>query len=213
MKLSGVWLWTMAALAIVIGGVSYRYFVFGLAGAPSNIADNRFAATGALVAHAGIASTALILGALQFFPRFRARWPAWHRRAGTVYVLCCLLGGAAGLLLAFGASSGPIAGFGFGLLAVCWIGATTQAWRLARARDIVRHRQWMVRSYALTFAAVTLRLYLPLAIMAHLDVINAYRAIAWLCWVPNLVVAELWLRRGARLRTSPPRAVPSRTPG
>jgi uncharacterized membrane protein len=213
MKKASVWLWIAAGLAVAVGLFSYRYLITGVAGAPQNVAANRFAATGALVAHAAIASTALILGALQFFPGFRARWPAWHRRAGTVYVLCCLIGGAAGLLLAFGVSTGPIAASGFGLLAVTWIACTANAWRYARARDFVRHQRWMTRSYALTFAAVTLRLYLPAAIIAHLDVIASYRAIAWLCWVPNLVVVELWLRRGGLVRTSPPRAAPSQSPG
>jgi hypothetical protein len=71
----------------------------------------------------------------------------------------------------------------------------------------------MIRSYALTFAAVTLRLYLPMALMASLDGLASYRAIAFLCWVPNLIVAELWLRRDRPVRTSPPFATPSQTPG
>ena len=70
-------------------------------------------------------------------------------------------------------------------------------------------RAWMTRSYALTFAAVTLRLYLPVAIIAHWDFDASYRAISFLCWVPNLIVAEAWLR----LRTSRPLAALSQTPG
>jgi hypothetical protein len=155
----------------------------------------------------------LILGALQFFPRLRARWPKWHRRAGTVYVIGCLFGGVAGLVLAMGTSAGPIAMAGFGLLAFVWIYATAQAWRYAKARDFVRHQRWMTRSYALTFAAVTLRLYVPISIVAHLDLNAAYVAISWLAWVPNLAVAELWLRRGAPLRTSPRPAAAAQSPG
>jgi hypothetical protein len=53
----------------------------------------------------------------------------------------------------------------------------------------------MIRSYALCFAAVTLRIWLPLFQFAlGLEFIFAYRIIAWLCWVPNLVVAELIVR-------------------
>jgi len=213
MRKAGIGLWIAAILAALIGVSSLRYLVLGVAGAPDNVAANTYARTGALVFHAALASLALILGAFQLFPGFRARWPAWHRRSGTVYVISCLLAGVAGLLLAAGASSGPIATAGFGLLAIIWIGCTAQAWRLARAHDFVRHRRWMIRSYALTFAAVTLRLYLPAAIIAHLDVVTAYRAISFLCWVPNLIFAELWLRRAAPFRTSPPLASPSRNPG
>jgi uncharacterized membrane protein len=210
---AGVWLWIAAVLAVLVGVASLRYLALGPAAAPANVASNAFARSGVLVVHAGFASVALILGAFQLFPRFRARWPAWHRRAGTVYVVVCLIAGFAGLVLAAGTSSGPIAMAGFGLLAILWIFFTANAWRLARARDFVRHRRWMIRSYALTFAAVTLRLYLPAALMAQLDLLVSYRAIAFLCWVPNLIVAELWLRRDASLRTSPPLAESSRTPG
>jgi hypothetical protein len=57
----------------------------------------------------------------------------------------------------------------------------------------------MIRSFALTLAAVTLRIYLPLGIMLnHGDFYTPYRAIAWLCWVPNLLLAELWLRAISR---------------
>jgi uncharacterized membrane protein len=210
--LSSVWLWTAAVLALAVGLYGYRYVVQGVGIAPANVATNRFAAQ-ALVFHAGFAATALVLGPLQFLPRLRARFPAWHRRAGTVYVAASLAAGVAGLILALGNSSGPIAAAGFGLLAVAWIGCTANAWRLARAHDYVRHRRWMIRSFALTFAAVTLRLYLPAAIIAHADILAAYRAISFLCWVPNLIVAELWLRRGAGLRTSPPIAAPSQSLG
>ena len=213
MKLTSVWLWTATVLAMVIALTAYRYLLPGMPGAPANVLANQFARTGALVLHAGVSATALSLGALQFFPRIRARWPAWHRRAGTVYVICCLIGGVAALLLALGTSAGPIGTAGFGLLGLAWLGTTAQAWRYARARDFVRHRRWMVRSYALTFAAVTLRIYLPIVFIAHWDADIGYRAISWLCWVPNLVVAELWLRSGAGVRTSPPIAAASRTPG
>jgi hypothetical protein len=52
----------------------------------------------------------------------------------------------------------------------------------------------MIRSFALTLAAVTLRLYLPLSRIAGIPFYDAYVPIAWLCWVPNLLVAETWLR-------------------
>lgn len=62
----------------------------------------------------------------------------------------------------------------------------------------------MLRSYALTSAAITLRLYLGAATAAKLPFADAYPAIAWLCWVPNLALVELALRWPARQ--------PARTP-
>ena len=52
----------------------------------------------------------------------------------------------------------------------------------------------MIRSFALTFAAVTLRLYLPLIPLLGLSFIDGYRAVSFLCWIPNLIIAELYLR-------------------
>ena len=78
------------------------------------------------------------------------------------------------------------------MLATLWLLATGTAYRHIRAGDRVSHRRWMIRSYALTFAAVTLRIYLPLSLAFGLPFGPAYQTIAWLCWVPNLVVAE-WI--------------------
>ena len=62
----------------------------------------------------------------------------------------------------------------------------------------------MVRSFAMTFGAVTLRLYLPIAPIMGYDFMAAYVAISWLAWVPNLMVAELYLN-WSRLRSPPGR--------
>ncbi len=96
----------------------------------------------------------------------------------------------AGLALAFDSHGGLVTHFGFGLLAVCWIYTTLQAYRFVRAGNIRQHQEWMVRSYALTLAAVTLRVYLGLFVVAGMEFDEAYRAIAWLCWVPNILIAE-----------------------
>lgn len=74
---------------------------------------------------------------------------------------------------------------------------TAQGYLLIRRRKITAHRQWMLRSYSLIFGAVTLRIWLPLLILVfHGDFISPYRIVAWLSWVPNLLVAELMIRRG-----------------
>ncbi|MNL75568.1 hypothetical protein D3C87_2013940 [compost metagenome] len=72
--------------------------------------------------------------------------------------------------------------------------------------DRVAHRRWMIRSIALTLAAVTLRIQIPVSMMLDIPFDTAYPVIAWLCWVPNLVVAEMivrWPRRPlVRLRAA-----------
>jgi len=76
-------------------------------------------------------------------------------------------------------------------------GALALFWRIRRG-DQIGHRRWMLRSYAFTFAAVTLRIYLPIALTAGLPFIDAYQTISWACWVPNLIVVEWWLLQPAR---------------
>ena len=49
----------------------------------------------------------------------------------------------------------------------------------------------MIYSYALSFSAVTLRIWLPLLISQFNDFIIAYQIVAWLSWIPNLIVAHL----------------------
>lgn len=110
------------------------------------------------------------------------------------YMSACMTGGITGFALALGASTGPVSTAGFGLLAIVWTCSTAIAWRRAARRDFAAHRRWMIRSFALTFAAVTLRLYLPIAPALPVTFEDAYRAISFLCWVPNLLLAEFYIR-------------------
>jgi uncharacterized membrane protein len=160
------------------------------------------AALGSVVHFLG-GAVVIVLGAFQFNRRFRTRHLHLHRWFGRLYVIGVLIGGVAALYLAFYSFGGVVTHFGFGLLAICWMGTTVSAYRHIRAGDVAVHQQWMIRSYALTLAAVTLRLYLPLFQIAGLSFEESYPVIAWLCWVPNLLVAEwLLVPRAARSGTA-----------
>jgi hypothetical protein len=189
-------LWGLGAVSSVAIAI-YAYAVLPLGGSPGpQVLANLFARPFLLI-HAAGAGTALLTVPFQFLPAIRRR-RAVHRWVGRTYAAAVVIGGAAGLALSLGTTAGPIAGVGFGLLAVTWLYVTGQGWLTARARRFDEHRRWMIRSFALTFAAVTLRIYMPAAMLAHLDAAQAYRAIAWLAWVANLMVAELYLRRSAQ---------------
>jgi len=150
--------------------------------------------------HIFLGGVALLTGWSQFNERFRNRNLSIHRTLGKIYVVVCLLSGGAGLYLAFYATGGWVAGLGFGGLAVSWLVTTSMAYISIRKKEINKHQQWMIRSYALTFAAVTLRIYLPLSQIAQIDFIDAYRVIAWICWIPNLLVAEWIIRKQTNSR-------------
>lgn len=166
---------------------------------PPFVAERRATMPLALGTHLSGGLIALALGAWQFNTRLRQTHLPLHRWIGRTYVVAVLVGGSGALWMAPASQGGFIAHAGFGLLAVLWLAATIQAYRRIRQGDQLRHRRWMVRSYALTFAAVTLRIILPLELALGLPFLDAYQAVAWLCWVPNLVVAEwLILTQGAR---------------
>ncbi|MFI6292953.1 DUF2306 domain-containing protein [Nonomuraea sp. NPDC050790] len=145
--------------------------------------------------HVTGAIVALAIGPLQFATPIRRRLPRLHRTIGILYLLGCLAGGIGGLLLAPTAHGGPIATAGFIGLAVSWLVTGTMGLYMIRTGRVADHRRWMIRSFALTFSAVTLRLMLigyatlSAAGLITLDFTTAYVAIAWLCWVPNLLIA------------------------
>jgi uncharacterized membrane protein len=157
----------------------------------------------AIRAHVFASAVALILGPFQFLPGLRATRPALHRWSGRVYLGAgVLVGGLSGLVMATHAFGGVMSKLGFGALALAWLGTGVFAYRAIRAGDTSAHRRWMIRNFALAFAAVTLRLQLPAAMALRIPFEVAYPIIAWSCWVPNLLAAEAWLRR----RASPLRA-------
>jgi hypothetical protein len=146
--------------------------------------------------HIVFGAVALLVGWSQFCKKFRNRYLATHRLLGKVYLIAIVLSGIAGLYLAFYATAGIIAAAGFTGLAIGWLFTSAMAWLAIRQKNIDQHQHWMIRSYALCFAAVTLRIWLPLMQQAMgIDFSIAYRIVAWLCWVPNLIVAEWIVRR------------------
>jgi uncharacterized membrane protein len=166
----------MAFLSLGIALVSYRYLAPNPPFMGPDIAQNLFRKPWLLL-HATLAATALLVGPFQFLTRLRAKRPGVHRRLGKIYV-----------------GAGPIAQWGFGTLSVLWFIVTANALRLAMAGRIAEHRRWMIRSFAMTFAAVTLRLYLPVPpLLLHMSFIEGYRAISWLCWTLNLAAVEVFL--------------------
>ena len=138
---------------------------------------------------------ALLIGWIQFSPRLRARYLEVHRWIGRVYVAAALLSATAAIYIAFFATGGWVAALGFTCLGIIWWCTTLQAYRYIRQKDTKRHQIMMIYSYAACFAAVTLRIWLPLLIGIFQDFIPAYRIVAWLCWVPNLAVAHFFMVR------------------
>lgn len=181
----------MALAAFAVAG--YALFVaVSTPGDASVVADMFATSTSGALSHFLAGAVVIIAGALQFNSRIRTGHPDWHRWLGRLYVVGILIGGVAGFYMALHSTGGIVTHFGFGFLALAWIGTTLVAYLQIRAGNVQDHRAWMIRSYALTLAAVTLRIYIPLFLMAGISFDEAYPVISWLCWVPNILVAE-WL--------------------
>ena len=185
----------VTTFSVLFALVSFRFFGLGMETAFADMLGHLQARRLAFVLHVSFAPLALITGAIQLFPKIRAKRAAFHRWTGRLYALSILIGGVSGLIVAFGAAGGISAQLGFAILSALWLFTTFQGVRYARARRFAEHRRWMIRSFALTFAAVTLRLYLPFFFANGLTYTQASNYVAWMCWIPNLLIVELWVRR------------------
>lgn len=141
---------------------------------------------------------ALLVGWPQFSARLRKKNIAFHRVLGKIYMIAIALSGLAGLYISFNATGGIIAKLGFACLAIAWLFTSFKGLKTIREKKISDHQRWMIRSYALCFAAVTLRIWLPSFIIAGIPFLTSYVIISWLCWVPNLIVAEMIISKKRR---------------
>ncbi len=142
-----------------------------------------------LIPHTLCGVIALLAGPMQFSSHLRQRHLKFHRILGRVYVLCVFVGSFTGIALAAGRPGLP----GTSMQAAAWIVCTTAAFVTARNRQIAQHRQWMVRSYAVTFTFVSSRvLNLWPPYWSHLgDVFAAVGVIAFT--LVSLLVVDIGL--------------------
>jgi uncharacterized membrane protein len=143
---------------------------------------------------------ALITGPFQFVSKIRRQFLRLHRVLGVIYIASCTGLGLSGLILATTSYAGWTTSLAFGLLGLSMLFTTWTALRMVLARRIDDHRRWMIRSFSLIFAGVMLRVLSPIyEVLVGIGLVSfsfetAYAWIAWLSWVPNLLIA-LWFTR------------------
>ncbi len=140
----------------------------------------------------------LAAGFTQFAPRILRRYPRVHRIMGWAYlIIVTMVSGPAAWVMALYANGGFPARTSFTLLATLWICFTVTAGYCVVRRQFELHGAYMLRSYALTLSAITLRSYTYiLEVTTHATPRDIYITAAWLSWVPNLLLAEWLIRRG-----------------
>ncbi len=136
----------------------------------------------------------LVAGFTQFSKKFLKQQPKLHRTVGYIYVINILMvTGPSGLLMSFYANGGVSSQTAFVLLSVLWMGFTAMALYKAIKKDFKAHRIFMIRSFALTLSAITLRCWKVLLVnFTDVQPMDRYRIIAWLGWTLNLIIAE-WI--------------------
>ena len=144
---------------------------------------------GLLIPHTLAGIFALLIGPINFSSRIRQRYLKFHRVLGRIYVVSVFIGAATGVALASGRPGFP----GTCGQAAAWVVCTTAALITARNRQIVQHRQWMIRSYAVTFTFVSSRvLNLWPRYWSHLgDSLSAVGVIAFT--LVSLLIVDLGL--------------------
>ena len=190
-----------AGLAVIIGMYPLLYFSEGfrtygfLSGKPEALRQNLFYMA-TFYTHISFGSIALLTGWSQFSERLRSRYLSRHRLLGKIYVASVLLSSISGFAIAMFATGGMVSIAGFAALALSWLFSNVKAYTAILNRNLQAHKNWMIYNYALTFAAVTLRIWLPFSqAVLHMDFVLAYQIVAWLCWVPNLFVAGIIINR------------------
>lgn len=186
-------------LALTIGLYPLLYFVvdreFGLLASKSaELLNNTFWNIG-FYGHIIFGGLALFIGWIQFSPKLRNMNLRRHRKVGKLYILSVVISSVCGICIGFFATGGWVASVGFISLGIIWFFTTFQAYRAVRNKDMSMHKAFMIYSYAACFAAVTLRIWLPILHIVFDDFIVAYRLVAWLCWVPNMVFAYYWVKK------------------
>ncbi|MFH6602207.1 DUF2306 domain-containing protein [Maribacter algicola] len=186
-------------LAIVIGLYPLLYFVidreFGLLASKDEALLSNLLWNIGFYGHILFGGVALLIGWAQFSKKLRNANLKRHRNIGKIYVISAIISSVCAIYIAFYATGGIISSLGFICLGLLWLYTSIKAYFAVRNKDLQLHQGLMIYSYAACFAAVTLRIWLPLLVLGLGDFEQAYRFVAWLCWVPNIVFAYFWVHR------------------
>lgn len=188
-----------AVFAILVGLYPAIYFIidrnFGLLQSKSELILTSIFWNTAFYTHIILGGLALLIGWIQFNEKIRVTKLSLHRQIGKIYVFSASISALASLYIAIFSTGGIITTIGFFSLGLIWFYTTSRAYIHIKNMRINKHRQMMIYSYAACFAAVTLRIWLPLLNMLFHDFNTGYRIVSYLCWIPNLIVAYFIVNR------------------
>tara|TARA_R110002153_G_scaffold26110_23_gene82289 strand:- start:2446 stop:3087 length:642 start_codon:yes stop_codon:yes gene_type:complete len=184
---------------VVLGFIFF--FAFGIAGYAlilpllgfSGPIHTRLAALPAVFfySHTVGGAWALMLAPFQLLKPSKRKW---HKVRGYLYVISVVISSIGGFYMAQDAYGGLSSVFALSLLAFMWLASTFIGIYKAISGQPEAHQKWMIRSVALAFAAITLRLISPI-LYEFFNLYTAQKIIYWSCWLINLTIAEYYIRQ------------------
>jgi uncharacterized membrane protein len=139
----------------------------------------------------------MITGPVQFVESIRLRRPSWHRLSGRIFIVSGVVCAVSALMFVavlpvFGSFSSSVA---VSLGSILFLIAIARAYVLIRRRQVRKHREWMIRAFALGLGIATFRLLLPIlnSPLIGASFMEAWDTVTWLGFSINLLVAEAWI--------------------
>jgi uncharacterized membrane protein len=143
----------------------------------------------------------LASGLTQFSANILKNKANLHRWVGRIYVVIILfISGPAAIVMSYYANGGPFSRLSFLTLSIFWWYATLRSYLAIRGGNIRAHGDWMIRSYALTLSAVTLRIMQFGFTFTDIHPFVSYQIIAWPSWLLNWAIAEWMIRQKYSLK-------------
>ncbi len=153
---------------------------------------------GWLIPHVAAGTTALLLGPFQFWSGLRRRALGFHRWTGRLYLLAVLVAAPSALYLSFfipASDGGWMGGASLFTLALVWLASAAMAYTAIRNGRVESHKEWMIRSYVLTFFFVNVRWWVELPFISTMGTpMERSVVVGWLAWILPLLVTELALQ-------------------
>lgn len=146
--------------------------------------------------HIAGGTVAMLIGIFNLWSGLNNKKIKAHRITGRIYLLAVLVGSIAGFGLAATTTRGMVFSAGLTGLGLAWVLTTSMAWIAILNKQIQQHKEWMIRSYVVTFGFVFFRFYLIISIVWEIGTFEEkFQMASWLCWTIPLLLTEVLLQR------------------
>ena len=176
--------------------VAFKYFLFS-----ETVYERFWDIKWWVLGHVLGGSLALIIGPFQFWSHFRNKYMKTHRLMGKIYLISIAIGSICAFKMA---ATTALAiswqwAISLGILGVAWVLTAFMAYRSVRLKRISQHKEWMVRSYVVTFAFVTFRILLIIGIGSGLgNFPEVAPTMGWASWTLPLLITEMYIQAGKK---------------